>query len=204
MTHSINLIFPIPFLHNTFPRPLNESELSVVKKHKTLLIENAGNARSISMDVLKGEPAFNEILSFIESNIKLYVDKVIQPAPDLEFYITQSWLNYTEHGGYHHHHNHPNSIISGVFYLSSDKSLDSIVFHRPDHKQIMIVPKQFNTITSSSWKVPVGTGDIVLFPSDLTHNVDRVVGRDTRISLAFNVFAKGQFGTDGSSSKLML
>ena len=204
MTHSINLIFPIPFLHNTFPRLLTESELSVVEKHKTLLIENAGNARSISMNVLRDEPAFNEILLFIESNIKIYVDKVIRSAPDLEFYITQSWLNYTEQGGYHHHHNHPNSIISGVFYLSSDRSLDSIVFHRPDHKQIMILPKQFNLITSSSWKVSVGTGDIVLFPSELTHNVDRVVGKETRISLAFNVFAKGQFGSDEYANKLIL
>ena len=35
--------------------------------------------------------------------------------------ITQSWINFTKKGEYHHPHAHPNSLISGVFYVEADK-----------------------------------------------------------------------------------
>jgi hypothetical protein len=38
-------------------------------------------------------------------------------------YITQSWLNYTETNQYHHKHEHPNSLVSGVFYVNDMKNL---------------------------------------------------------------------------------
>ena len=36
----------------------------------------------------------------------------------------------------------------------------------------------------------VGTNDLVLFPSNLVHMVEKVVGKE-RISLSFNTFLKG-------------
>ncbi len=43
-------------------------------------------------------------------------------------YITQSWLNYTETNQYHHKHQHPNSLVSGVFYINCDDKFDKIKF----------------------------------------------------------------------------
>ena len=36
----------------------------------------------------------------------------------------------------------------------------------------------------------------LLFPSTLSHSVDENFSNDTRYSLAFNAFVKGQFGKD--------
>jgi hypothetical protein len=46
---------------------------------------------------------------------------IICPKNNIELYITQSWLNYTEENQYHHRHEHPNSVVSGVLYFDSDK-----------------------------------------------------------------------------------
>jgi predicted 2-oxoglutarate/Fe(II)-dependent dioxygenase YbiX len=39
--------------------------------------------------------------------------------------------------------------------------------------------------------IPVATGDIVLFPSKITHSVAPTQGKHLRTTLAFNSFIKG-------------
>ena len=58
----------------------------------------------------------------------------------------------------------------------------------------MIVQINFNIFNSFAWWIPVKENDLILFPSDLEHGVDTVTLDHTRISLAFNVFVKGEFG----------
>ena len=50
----------------------------------------------------------------------------------------------------------------------------------------------------------VKTGDIVLFPSSLTHMVETKEGDNTRVSLAFNVFIKGTIGNNKQLTELKL
>jgi uncharacterized protein (TIGR02466 family) len=143
-----------------------------------------------------------EIKTFIELGIKSYVDNILIPKHPLNFYITQSWLNYTSKGQFHHKHNHPNSILSGVFYFSADASRDKIILYNEKYKQITIPTKQFNLYNSETWWFAVKTGSLVIFPSHLTHMVEQIVSDDTRVSLAFNVFANGYFGDEDSLTAL--
>ena len=46
------------------------------------------------------------------------------------FYITQSWLNYTNEKQVHYPHSHPNSIISGVYYINANPKFDYIRFKK--------------------------------------------------------------------------
>ena len=54
------------------------------------------------------------INKFIEKCLNNFYQSVFSPRDDVEIYITQSWLNYTEPGQFHHKHAHPNSFVSGV------------------------------------------------------------------------------------------
>jgi hypothetical protein len=36
---------------------------------------------------------------------------------EIDPFVTQSWLNWTKPGQWHHKHSHPNSLYSGVLYL---------------------------------------------------------------------------------------
>ena len=59
------------------------------------------------------------IKEFCEEHIKTYVKEIKYSETELDFYITQSWLNVTKQGKDNPQHRHPNSIISGVFYVST-------------------------------------------------------------------------------------
>ena len=60
-----------------------------------------------------------------------------------------------------------------------------------------------NVYNSDSWWFEVGAGDLMLFPSSLTHMVETVQGED-RVSLAFNTFPVGYVGDESSLTALHL
>ena len=196
-------IFPKTILKSNIGRDINAEEKSLVDFYFSETIDNIGNKTSKNNFIL--EKDFKEIKEYIEKNIKSYVEEIIVPKENLDFYITQSWLNYTEPKKFHHAHNHQNSIISGVFYFNANKSWDRIyLFDSNNYQQIKIIPKEYNYYNSDSWWIPVETGDLVLFPSYLNHMVETKEGNNTRVSLAFNVFVKGNLGSQEDLNFLKL
>ena len=199
---NIDLIFPTSIVTGNLGRELTKEELAIIDYHKTRTYTNVGNITSLDKYILKTQ--LPEIKTFIELGIKSYVDKILIPKYPLKFYITQSWINYTNLGQFHHKHTHPNSILSGVFYFNADPEKDKIFFYNEKYKQITIPTKEFNLFNSESWWFPVKTGGLIIFPSNLTHMVEQTISDETRVSLAFNVFANGYFGDEDSLTALHL
>ena len=77
-------------------------------------------------------------------------------------------------------------------------------FYNDKYHRISLPTDNFNPFNSESWWFGVGTGDIVLFPSYLTHMVEQTVSNDTRISIAINTFLKGYIGDEHSLTGLHL
>jgi uncharacterized protein (TIGR02466 family) len=155
---------------------------------------NMGNTTSDNHYVFKDE-ALADLNSFVESSLDEYFKTIYAPRHEVKLRITQSWLNYTKEGQFHHKHAHPNSFVSGVLYLKADATKDKIYFYKDGYQQIKLPTDQFNLFNSDSWWIPVAAGDLVLFPSSLTHMVETVQG-DERISLAFNTFPVGYVGEE--------
>jgi len=139
---------------------------------------------------------FKKIKSYCEEHIATYVEKVLGVAEgEYDFYITQSWIN-----GYRQHefvgrHYHPNSIISGLFYIKNATNC-KINFYDPAYTKRELKMRRknhtpYNTMLAS---VVVEDGDVILFPGWLEHSTTPNNNTTDRISLAFNVFAKGIYG----------
>jgi uncharacterized protein (TIGR02466 family) len=195
-------LFPLPIVTSNIGRPFTDAELACVQEHKSRTYTNAGNTTSLNSYILESE--FPDVKEYILEAIKHYGDTVLSIPDNNELYITQSWLNFTEPGQFHHSHNHTNSLVSGVFYFNADPEVDRILFFKTGH--IMIVPevKELNPYNSTSWWFPVGTGGLIMFPSQVQHSVEHTQSRDTRISLAFNVFIRGQVGSSKNLTALEL
>ena len=118
--------------------------------------------------------------------------------------IDESWLARTRKNEYHHKHAHPNSWISGCLYINADREKDRITFYNDRYNRIDLPTENFNAFNSQSWWYSVGTGDIVLFPSYLTHMVEQTVSTETRVSIAVNTFLKGYIGDEYSLTGLHL
>ena len=205
MSYILNGIFPTPVQQGNIGRSFTQEELDFIKLHcePDRTYKNQGNTTSLDRYILK-HPEMKDVSDYIDASIKNYVANVIIPRHPVEFVVTQSWLNYTKEGEYHHKHAHPNSLISGVFYFDAEFEKDKIYFFKDGYQQIKIPTDTFNLWTSDSWFFQVKTGDIMMFPSSLTHMVESKKGDNVRTSLAFNVFPKGYIGHEEELTALHL
>ena len=202
----INNIFPTPIYTTKIDRGFTKQELQFVNEQKKHCSKNDGNINTKDNYILNRKE-FKNVKKFLDKHCKEYLNTVICPKNNLELYITQSWLNYTETNQYHHQHAHPNSVVSGVLYFDSDVKNDKILFSHPILYQ-QIVPEtdntKFNLWNSKTWFFPVETGNLFMFPSSTTHQVETKKGDNTRINLAFNTFYKGNIGSNPQLTELIL
>ena len=200
----IESLFSIPIYMSNIDRPFTKQELQFVDNQKNKCNKNTGNIRSKDNYILNRKE-FKNIKKFLDQCCKEYLEKIISPKNNIELYITQSWLNYTEENQHHHIHSHPNSIVSGVLYFDCDKENDKIKFTNPkDYQQIVPEIEKYNIWNSNTWWFVLETGQLVMFPSSTTHQVDTKKGTNTRISLAFNTFYKGTIGSNNNLTELIL
>ena len=201
----IHSIFPIPIYKTKIDRGFTKQELQFVKEQKKHCSNNRGNINTKDNYILNRKQ-FKNIKKFLDKCCKDYLDTIICPKNNIELYITQSWLNYTEANQYHHKHSHPNSVVSGVFYFDSDIEKDKILFTKGGYQQIrpQTDKEKFNLWNSETWFFPVETGQLIMFPSSTTHQVETKQGNNTRISLAFNTFYKGSVGSNFDLTELIL
>lgn len=194
-------LFPTAIGFSKLDRELTEEELLFIKEQARY--PNEGNTTSENRKILKSVE-MTEIREFIEDAMLDYFKSVYAPKNDVTPYITQSWVNFTEKGQYHHKHAHPNSIISGVFYPQANRETDRIYFYKDGYETIKIPAREYNPHNSESWWYETGAGDLIIFPSHLTHMVQTKQGDGTRISISFNTFLKGYIGSDESLTGLHL
>ena len=202
----INNLFSTPIYTTKIDRGFTKQELQFVNEQKKHCKNNQGNINTKDNYILNRKE-FKNINKFLDKHCKDYLDTIICPKNNIELYITQSWLNYTEANQYHHKHAHPNSVVSGVLYFDSDIKNDKILFSsNKGYQQISpeIDDTKFNLWNSETWFFPVETGDLFMFPSSTTHQVETKQGDNTRISLAFNTFYKGTVGSNKNLTELIL
>ena len=198
-------LFATPLYVNKLSRPFFEIEHKCFGDVLQRMRHNTGNLSSMDCHVLNDE-RLSDLKKWIHLCIDDYFKLVVCPLDDVEPYITISWINCTMNGQYHHQHNHPNSIISGVFYIDVDESADSISFYKDEYNTIKLYSHEddFNLYNSGQWQMSVQKRVLMLFPSSLTHSVPFVTSDETRISLSFNVFVRGVLGDEMNKTLLHL
>ena len=137
-------------------------------------------------------PELSNIRAFIEEKLRDFVTNIY--ASDDKIVITQSWLNKNKKGEQHHEHVHPNSIISGVWYPQLYDESPPICFTMGRKKEYALTYKQFNEFNSETYISALKMGDLVLFPSNLSHSVPPNQSDKERISLSFNTWMASSFG----------
>tara|TARA_X000001382_G_scaffold77065_1_gene53908 strand:+ start:1449 stop:2048 length:600 start_codon:yes stop_codon:yes gene_type:complete len=197
-------------LNNIFPTPVawfdNDSGINELQKKYLLSLKrknNIGNEISLGRNVLENKE-LKVLKNWIINNINIYFEEIYKPKSKVKLYITQSWCNYTKENQYHHRHRHPNSFISGVYYIDVNEQKDKITFFNDIYKQLNIEASEYNLYNSTSWFFNLKNNSLVLFPSNLEHMVESVTSKTERVSLSFNTFLKGYLGQDEEATGLHL
>lgn len=200
---AIHSIFPTTIQFLDIDREFSAAETAFLLETQRCMQLSEGNFRSNDRRILDRD-AMSILRGEILSAAQTYLHKVVRARPEVQPCITQSWLNITKFGQHHHRHAHPNSFISGVLYINANEATDRIYFFKDGYEQIQPVPTEWNRHNATSWYFAVKTGQIVLFPSRLSHMVETKDNDETRISLAFNIFLKGPIGDESALTALTL
>lgn len=196
ITPIIHGLFPTPVMFGEMGRAYTKEELAFFKQQQSKTVKNNGNVNTADTYILN-QPVMADIKKVLDEYVTEYYTNIMCVKDKVKPYITQSWINYTKPGEYHHRHAHPNSLVSGVLYLDSNKDKDKIMFYSSvEYQRIKPEIATWNLYNSQSWWFPVGTGELVMFPSELQHMVEQKQGNNLRTSLAFNTFLKGDIGNN--------
>lgn len=151
---------------------------------------------------LHEEKGYENLTSSILNFINL-ISKDIFSYINLTPKITLMWATGTTTGSTIHRHHHPNSFFSGVYYPQNIE-YSAIRFSNPQKPIIFPQFDNHNLHNSTSMSYCPQQGEIVVFPSDLEHDVLPNTSPHMRLSVAFNIFFSGEFGDKKSLSFLKL
>jgi len=186
----IENLFPEPAGVFSLGRVLQKNETEFIDYKLKTLTKNASNNTSEDTFVLDSNE-LSDLKGFFLNSLKEFTKLIYGEQISLK--ITQSWLNISTKNQSHHAHSHPNSILSGVFYVKSDES-DKIQFLKSNAvRSFETHVETYNPWNSQTWWLPATEGNLILFKSSQQHEVPPTTS-EKRISLSFNTFFDKDIG----------
>lgn len=107
-----------------------------------------------------------------------------------QFKIVLSWANKADQHGSHRMHVHPNSFLSGIYYLSENPSPTYFEDPRYQIRAGWFVATT-HPINDNVWPCPSETGSLVLFPSWMPHYTEAQPFEGLRYTISINVIPVG-------------
>ena len=124
--------------------------------------------------------------------------------------FTQSWLSYKHPNQLHKAHQHPNSLISGVFYYDIQEddspicfSKQSIGINKPFLEPSYLTDYQDHPFSQDIIYFQPKPNDLIVFPSYINHGVPPNTTNRIRKCLGINALTKGVFGTPDTVSEII-
>lgn len=157
---------------------------------------------SLSSNILEDVPV---LATWIHSQVVSYARELLGISQKLK--ITQSWCLKHNVGDIQtvHPHRHPNSIVSGAYYVSATENSAQLKITKDTasgNYPYIEWDKDEELVTNSPWMhdwttFDVKTGRLILFPSNTNHMVvDKLVANEQRCVLSFNTWFDETIGNE--------
>jgi uncharacterized protein (TIGR02466 family) len=137
-----------------------------------------------SPDDFYREESFIPFLNYMSPRIKELIEAHRNHSEScFEFNqrLSNMWFNINHEGSYNLYHTHPGCVFAGVLWVSVPENSGSITFHHHDGHNL-------SQTQNTCYELEPWDGMMVLFPGSLAHHVSMNYSKETRISIAFNLF----------------
>lgn len=133
--------------------------------------------------------SFADFTQAIHKNVTEVATFLSWDLQQFSFNITACWAMVNGKYASSALHNHPNSILSGVYYLKTPENCGGICFTdpRPASQMLTVPVSEYNLWNLPKISYKPQAGSMLLFPSWLVHGVETNLSEDVRISLSFNI-----------------
>ena len=137
-----------------------------------------------------------ELFSFLEG----YLSEISADhyRPEAKLSITECWGTINHKFQRHHRHTHPNSILSGIIYLTDSEAATEFYLDNPWHWSESVIQTAKEGFNKVICKVTPSAGKVIIFPSNIEHGTAANLSNDKRITLSFNSFISGNIGREST------
>lgn len=194
-------LFSVPLFRADISSAISNDQIEFIKNLP--MLKNQVNLISENLYIFD-LPELKSIKDAVQEALNTYASQVMGISQRLS--VTQSWSLMNPPGVGMHGHSHSNSLVSGSLYFAPlPEPQARMIFQRTSgYRQIELNPEQdkrniFNTTMNV---VEPKTGQVVMFPSDLTHMVEPNASNEPRHAIAFNSFVRGKIGSFRDVSEL--
>lgn len=190
-------VFPVPVwthkLAEDQAERVNRSAFRVIDQVRSKLPDMRPNQSWQTPNDLQDRPELEEFIGLVTLATRGVLGHLRVEQGSFE--VTGCWANVMPKGSTpHSRHTHPNSYLSGVYYVQVPAGGNSIHFHDPKPQTNIISPRvaapnEYNTRNAT---LPVQPGMLIMFPAWLGHSVPPHDGETDRISfnIMFSEFAE--------------
>ena len=196
------------------PKETYEGMISYVDAFYEKNKENKRGSANITGDVtgdyqISKDPAFHWLNREVARHCKLYLKEFGVNAKYLKLFSSKSWpvvcghtIDTSEAKFAVESHNHPNSHLSVVFYLQTDRNQGGeLELHAPSTHPLWFVPLAPH-VEKIPWPSLVeisyvpAPNHVIIFPSSLTHCVRPYYGSNKRYSITYDILITGKKDID--------
>lgn len=198
----IQNLFPIQIWKSSFPGDIEAQKRLILPEIQEILDKTKfSNQNSMRNDGLcsynvcrnlNEKIEMQEIYEFVYNEIKKYWEQLNYSKKGFE--ILENWVNKYPPNSYIDAHNHAPIALSASFYLQKPKNSGGISFEHPLSTLLKHQPFDFKQLeTYGNWfhsTIDIEEGDLVIFPSFLTHKTEINYSMSDRYIIGFNIASK--------------
>lgn len=117
--------------------------------------------------------------------------KTLKGKESKSIIIKSLWVNVNHTHSFNLTHTHPNSFVSGVFYIKVPENSGRLCFDHPcatkQHEWQDDDFDELNILNCTTYNIAPQENRLLLFPSWLPHYVEHNKNKEDRISISFNI-----------------
>ena len=140
---------------------------------------------SLYGDQLQLNKKFNNFFNELKINLNTFLQNL--KYKDVNYFITKSWVAYTDKGDHISAHDHGASHFSFVYYVLKNKNHSSITFYEPSQRFYMPEATEWNDQNHQSLSINNEPGQLIIFPSSLKHGTQKTEEPSPRISISGDI-----------------
>ena len=191
------LVFPSVFHEFSFDKKdFKKKELidfcySQKKLHpKGLHRSNRGGWHSPIINITEENPMSIHLRKGLANSVFTTLKKDLQVNVDY-------WIMINSPNSYNAGHTHPNSHLSGVFWIKSPKNSGNLKFINPSNFKAYVELRSYvdefylDTNVYEAYVYTPIAGNMITFPSHVIHEVDNNESKQDRIAVSYNITLSG-------------
>lgn len=125
----------------------------------------------------------------ITRHVRAFAKSLDMDLRGRDIHMSDCWVNIMPETAAHSMHLHPNSFISGTYYVVTPPGCPGLKFEDPRLASLMAAPPKLPNVRDENrlyTTYPAEAGNVILFESWLRHEVAQNRTKEERISISFN------------------